>query len=45
MIVKPNFYSTKQLYGNILFYNVLVNQKEYKLLMETFQISQEEAES
>ena len=45
MIVKPNFYSTKQLYGNILFYNVLVNQKEYKLLMETFKISQEEAES
>jgi hypothetical protein len=45
MLVKPNFNSTKQLYGNILFYNDLVNQKEYKLLMETFQINQEEAES
>ena len=44
MLVKPNFNSTKQLYGNILFYNDLVNQKEYKLLMETFQINQEEAE-
>ena len=45
MLVKPNFDSTKQLYGNILFYNDLVNQKEYNLLMETFQINQEEAES
>jgi len=45
MLVKPNFDSTKQLYANILFYNDLVNQKEYNLLMETFQINQEEAES
>ena len=45
MLVKPNFNSTKQLYSNILFYNDLVNQKEYNLLMETFQINQEEAES
>ena len=45
MLVKPNFSSTKQLYSNILFYNDLVYQKEYELLMETFQINQEEAES
>ena len=45
MLVKPNFDSTKQLYANILFYNDLVNQKEYNLLMETFQINQQEAES
>ena len=45
MLVKPNFSSTKQLYSNILFYNDLVNQKEYELLIETFQINQEEAES
>ena len=45
MLVKPNFNSTKQLYSNILFYNDLVNQKEYNLLMETFQINQQEAES
>ena len=45
MLVKPNFNSTKQLYSNILFYNDLVYQKEYELLMETFQINQEEAES
>ena len=45
MLVKPNFSSTKQLYSNILFYNDLVHQKEYELLMETFQINQEEAES
>jgi len=42
MLVKPNFDSTKQLYANILFYNDLVNQKEYNLLMETFQINQQE---
>lgn len=45
MLVKPNFNSTKQLYGNIDFYDDLVGQKEYELLKNTFQISDEEAQS
>lgn len=45
MLVKPNFNSTKQLYSNIQFYDDLVGQKEYDILMKTFNITLEEAES
>lgn len=45
MLVKPNFKSTKQLYGNIKFYNDLVLQEEDSLLMSTFNLSLTEAKS
>ncbi len=45
MLVKPNFESTKQLYGNVLFYNDLVIQKEYGVLAQTFKINDEDAKA
>jgi len=45
MLVKPNFNSTSQLYSNIKFYNDLVGQEEYELLINTFNINEDEAKS
>jgi len=45
LLVKPNFNSTKQLYGNINYYNELVAQEQYKRLQSTFNIDSAEAYS
>lgn len=45
LLLQPNFKSSKQLYNNIVYYNVLVAQKEHEKLQSTFNINSEEAES
>lgn len=45
LLLQPNFKSSKQLYNNIDYYNVLVSQKEYDVLEKTFDITAEEAQS
>lgn len=45
LLLQPNFESTKQSYDNVNYYNELVGQEEVSSLMETFDISEEEAMS
>jgi hypothetical protein len=45
LLLQPNFKSSKQLYNNVNYYNDLVSQKRYGDLMNTFNISEEEAKS
>ncbi|MGB1004608.1 MAG: hypothetical protein ACPGVC_10270 [Salibacteraceae bacterium] len=45
MVVKPNYESGRQLYKNIAFYDELIQQENFELLAQTFNISLEEAQT
>ena len=45
LLLQPNFKSSKQLYNNVAYYNVVVAQQEYDSLSNTFNITMDEAKS